>query len=199
MAQRNLRDVVTVTGVAEGRGAPSPTDLAQVYRAHAAEVSRWAQRLGGPSIDADDVLSEVFLVAHRRLGDFRGEAKITTWLYAITVNVVKDARRRRRWRRWWPFGRADELEAAGGRTPLQELEGRHAAALTYRLLDRLPEAERNALILFELEGLSGEQIAALTGEAVGTIWVRLHRARARFRKHFAEHEARDGVEKRGGR
>jgi DNA-directed RNA polymerase specialized sigma24 family protein len=51
-------------------------------------------------------------------------------------------------------------------------------------METLPESERSALILFELEGLSGEQIAAITGEAVGTIWVRLHRARARFRREF---------------
>jgi RNA polymerase sigma-70 factor, ECF subfamily len=184
MAQRNLREAVTV----EGR---APLDLTRIYREHAAEVSRWAQRLGGPHahIDVDDVLSEVFLVAHRRLREFRGDAKITTWLYAITLNVVRDMRRRERWRRWLRFGRA-ETEPAAGLTPLQELEGRHAAALTYQLLDRLPEAERSALILFEMEGLSGEQIAALTGEAVGTVWVRLHRARARFRKHFLEHERR---------
>jgi RNA polymerase sigma-70 factor (ECF subfamily) len=188
MAQRNLRDVRTVAGWGESR---APLDLTQIYREHAAEVSRWAQRLGGPSVDVDDVLSEVFLVAHRRLPEFRGEAKITTWLYAITLNVVKDMRRRERWRRWLRFGRA-QAEPAAGLTPLQELEGRHAAALTYQLLDRLPEAERSALILFELEGLSGEQIAALTGEAVGTIWVRLHRARARFRKHFLAHERRAG-------
>jgi RNA polymerase sigma-70 factor (ECF subfamily) len=174
----------------------APLDLAHIYRAHAAEVARWAQRLGGPRIDVDDVLSEVFLVAHRRLPDFRGEAKISTWLYAITLNVVKDMRRRERWRRWLRFGR-EEAEPAGGLTPLQELEGRHAAALTYQLLDGLPEAERTALILFELEGLSGEQIATLSGEAVGTVWVRLHRARARLRKRFLEHER--SVRKGGGR
>ena len=61
--------------------------------------------------------------------------------------------------------------------------------LTYQILETLPEAERSALILFELEGLTGEQIAAMTGDAVGAVWVRLHRARARFRKAFVRAEA----------
>jgi RNA polymerase sigma-70 factor (ECF subfamily) len=177
----------------ERRGAPlaavaRPTDLAQIYRDHAADVSRWAQRLLGPGGDVDDVLHEVFLVAHRRLGEFRGEARITTWLYAITVRVVQDRRRKERVRRWFRLSRRHE-DASAPSTPLQVLEGRRAAELTYKILDTLPEADRSALILFELEGLTGEQIAAITGDALGTIWVRLHRARSRFRKAFEKAES----------
>ena len=69
-------------------------------------------------------------------------------------------------------------------SPLQDLESRRAQELTYRTLEALSDRDITALIMFELEGLSGEQIAAVTGEAVGTIWVRLHRGRARFRKAF---------------
>jgi RNA polymerase sigma-70 factor (ECF subfamily) len=187
-----------------GAGPPSPSlalvdpiDLGRVYRDHAGQVARWAQRLLGPTAEIEDVLHEVFLVAHRRCPDFRGDAQITTWLYAITQKVVLDVRRKRRWRRWLGLGREQaEAIVTNAPSPLRALEGRHAAALTYRLLDKLPEAERTALILFELEGLSGEEIAALTQEPVGTIWVRLHRARARFRKHFVAHE-RDEARRQG--
>ena len=160
-------------------------DLGRLYREHGARVARWAERLLGPRGDIDDALHEVFLVAHRRLVDFRGEAQVTTWLYSITLRVVRDLRRKARWRRWLRLGRGEDIDAAAtAPSPLQVLEGRRAAELTYSILDKLPEAERSALILFELEGLSGEEIAGLTGEAVGTVWVRLHRARARFRKHL---------------
>jgi RNA polymerase sigma-70 factor, ECF subfamily len=171
---------------------PDPTlDLGRIYREHAALVVRWSQRLLGPGGDVEDVLHEVFLVAHRRLSEFRGDAQITTWLYAITQRVVSDVRRKQRWRRWLRLGRDQTMDLpTDSPSPLQALEGRCAAELTYRLLDRLPEAERNVLILFELEGLSGDQIAALTAEPVGTIYVRLHRARTRFRKHFVEQERR---------
>jgi RNA polymerase sigma-70 factor (ECF subfamily) len=170
-------------------------DLGRVYREHAGQVARWAQRLLGPRAEIEDVLHEVFLVAHRRWPEFRGDAQITTWLYAITQKVVWDVRRKHRWRRWLGLRPTTDDVASGMTTdiptPLRALEGRRAALLTYRLLDKLPEAERTALILFELEGLSGEEIAALTGEPIGTIWVRLHRARARFRKHFVAQERAD--------
>lgn len=163
-------------------------DVEQVYREHAATVSTWVRRLLGPRGDVEDVLHEVFLVVQRALPGFRGEARLTTWLYAITVRVVHRHRRKGRWLGWWRL-RPPELESAATPTPLQMLESRQALEITYRLLDRLPEAERTALVLFELEGLSGEEIAAVTGDAVGTVWVRLHRARARFRAAFADWEA----------
>jgi RNA polymerase sigma-70 factor (ECF subfamily) len=163
---------------------PEALDLASIYRAYAADVSRWARRLRGPQHEIDDVLHEVFLVVQRRLPEFRGEARIGTWLYAITVRVVQEHRRRERWRKWLRLDRVFAGEPAAPATPLEAVEQRRATEITYRLLESLPEAERSALILFELEGLSGEEIAAVTGEAVGTIWVRLHRARARFRAAY---------------
>jgi RNA polymerase sigma-70 factor (ECF subfamily) len=166
-------------------------DLGEIYRAYAADVSRWARRLRGPQTDVEDVVHEVFLVAHRRLPEFRGDAKLSTWLYAITVRVVQGQRRKERWLRWLRLDRLLGAEPVDPSTPLQAFESRRASELTYRLLETLPEAERSALILFELEGLSGEEIAAVTAEAVGTIWVRLHRARARFRKAFLAWENRE--------
>jgi RNA polymerase sigma-70 factor, ECF subfamily len=161
-----------------------PLDIGEIYRQHAGEVSRWARRLLGPGQEAEDVLHEVFLVVHRRLPEWRAEAQLTTWLYAITVRVVQDHRRRQRWLPWHRLRRWLEPDAPAPPTPLQALETRRSVELTYQLLDQLPEHERSALILFELEGMTGDQIAAVTGDAVGTIWVRLHRARARFRRAF---------------
>jgi RNA polymerase sigma-70 factor (ECF subfamily) len=166
-------------------------DAGQIYRDHAADVSRWVRRLLGPRGDAEDVMHEVFLVVHRRLPEWRGEAKMATWLYAITVRVVQDHRRRLRWSPWLRLRQWLETDAVPPTTPLQALETRRSLELTYRLMDTLPETERTALILFELEGLSGEEIATITGEAVGTIWVRLHRARARFRRAFEKLEPAD--------
>jgi len=186
-----MRGVRSRTGVsaparASADQAAAAPDLGNVYRAHAADVSRWARRLAGPGVDAEEVLHEVFVVAQRRLPEFRGEAKISTWLYAITVRVVQDLRRKARWRRWLHL--APPAAGPPPTTPLEAFESRCASEVTYRLLDGLPERERSALILFELEVLSGEQIAALTGEPVGTIWVRLHRARARFRQAYVSWE-----------
>ena len=159
-------------------------DVASLYRAHAAKVGRWAARLGGPSIEVEDIVQEVFLVAKRRLGAFRpdGGGSVTTWLFRATERIVKAARRKQRLRRL--FGTAPVDEAAGtaiaGPIPSDELERRQEIAHVYRVLDRLPERQRKVLILFELEVLSTQEIATLIGARVGTVRVWLYRARAAF-------------------
>jgi RNA polymerase sigma-70 factor (ECF subfamily) len=70
--------------------------------------------------------------------------------------------------------------AAPHLTPVDEFERRQASEMVYRILDRLPAKYRNVMVLFELEELSGEEIATLTGLKPATVWVHLHRARARF-------------------
>ena len=159
------------------------TDLETLYRTHAPTVARWAARLAGPLVDVDDLVHEIFLVVQRRLPEFRGEAKVTTWLYRITERVAREGRRKDRFRR--RFSRARHLEiqrtmTAPHLTPVDEFERRQASEMVYRILDRLPGKYRNVLILYELEELSGEAIATLTGLKPATVWVHLHRARARF-------------------
>jgi RNA polymerase sigma-70 factor, ECF subfamily len=162
---------------------PKDRDLDQLYRAHAATVARWAGHLGGPGADVDDLVHEIFLVVERRLPDFRGEAKVTTWLYGITARVVSERRRKDRFRRWFGRTRRADVERALSPiplTPVEELERRQAVETVYRILDRLPDKYRAVLILFELEGASGEEIAARLGRKLPTVWVHLHRARGRF-------------------
>ncbi|MHB8874283.1 MAG: RNA polymerase sigma factor [Myxococcaceae bacterium] len=156
--------------------------LREIYLAHSQTVSRWAFRLGGPSADVDDIVQEVFLLAQRKLGALRDAGSLRPWLYRITANEVH--RRRRRERLWWwlrgsPEDYANEV-GAGGRTPYENLESRQATELTYRILDSMAGKYRTVLILFQLEGMSGEQISALTGTRLATVWVHLHRARADF-------------------
>src|SRR3954469_22221979 len=84
----------------EPRPAEPPLDFAAMYRAHARDVVRWAARLGGPGIDAEDVAQDVFVVARRRLVSFEGPGKISTWLFRTTEKLVQAARRKQRLRRW---------------------------------------------------------------------------------------------------
>lgn len=161
---------------------PEQRDISTLYRDHAGTVARWAGRLGGPGIDIEDVVQDVFLTAHRLLPGFRGEAKITTWLFRITQNQVRHRRRKERWLRLLP-GSADNLLerlVAKGPTPVEDLERRQASQTVYRVLDGMNEKYRTAFILFEIEKLSGEEIATMLEQKVATIWVWLHRARAHF-------------------
>src|SRR5262249_11046146 len=80
--------------------APPLAGLSSLYEADAGLVERWATRLAGTGLDAEDVVQEVFLVVQRRLPEWRGDAKITSWLYRITERVVLRQRRKQRARRW---------------------------------------------------------------------------------------------------
>ena len=160
----------------------SPVDMARLYRAHERRVMRWAARLGGPGIDVEDVVQDVFLVAKRRLRSFDGSGNIETWLFRTTEKVVQTARRKRRLRRWLSLSHEPSAPGMGvpRPTPAEALEQERAIEEVYRVLDRLSERHRRVLVLFEIEGMSTQEIAELIDAPVGTVRVWLFRARARF-------------------
>jgi RNA polymerase sigma-70 factor, ECF subfamily len=159
-----------------------------LYRAHAARVERWAARLAGPSLDVEDIVQEVFLIAHQQLPKFRQESSPGTWLFGITERVVWHRRRKGRWLQW--LGGLPEEVAAGrpstGPSPAELLESKRATELFYKALEGVSDRYRSVLVLFELEGASGEEIARLKGVRVDRVWVWLHRARAQLRKKVDE-------------
>jgi RNA polymerase sigma-70 factor (ECF subfamily) len=166
----------------EPAGAPQPLTFAAVYAAHAPTVARWAARLGGPAADVEDITQEVFLVVNRRLSEFRGDSRMSTWLFGITAKVAANERRRRKLRQWWfrlVPGAGDDAPAAG-EGALEQLEKRERRAMFHRALDRLSERHRRALVLFELEELSVDDVAAHMELRPGNVRVLLHRARAAF-------------------
>jgi RNA polymerase sigma-70 factor (ECF subfamily) len=169
---------------------PSDRDVESIYRVHAALVGRWVKHLAGPrlNVDAEDLVHEIFLIVQRQLPAFRGDAKLTTWLYRITQNVVSTARRKERARRWMRLLRRVELQqslASSPSVPGDDLEQQQEVRTLYRALDTLPDKYRSPLILFELEAMTGEQIASVTGLPPQTVRVRIHRARKLFGKALA--------------
>lgn len=167
----------------EPPGAPEePLTFGTVYAAHAPTVARWAARLGGPSADVEDITQEVFLVVNRRLSEFRGDSRMSTWLFGITAKVAANERRRRKLRQLWfrlvPGAGDDAPAAAEG--ALEQLETRERRVMFHRALDRLNERYRRALVLFELEEMSVDDVAAHLELRPGNVRVLLHRARAAF-------------------
>jgi RNA polymerase sigma-70 factor, ECF subfamily len=166
-----------------------------VYRTYAEIVARWVARLGGPGADVEDLTQEVFLVVDRRLGEFRGQSRISTWLFAIAARVTANDRWRHRRRAWWtrlvPNAGVEVADAA--ETPVQELEKRERRAQFYAALDALGEHQRRALVLFELEEMSIAEIAALMGLRAGGVRVLLHRARRTFLKRMTERELAEAL------
>ncbi|MHB8420221.1 MAG: RNA polymerase sigma factor [Myxococcales bacterium] len=173
------------------RSAPA---MAQIYRDHVRAVTHWARALAGPRVDVDDVVQDVFATALRQLPGFRAEAKLRTWLFGITRNVVRAERRRARWRRFWGGPDRDEaLESLPSpvRDPAEALEQRQLRERLYRALAGLGERQRTAFILFEVEELSGEEIAERMGLKLSTLWVTLHRARGELSRRLDELEGKE--------
>jgi RNA polymerase sigma-70 factor (ECF subfamily) len=171
-------------------GPDTAESIDEIYDRYAPQVERWARRLAGPQFDAEDLLHDIFLVVMRRWPEFRGEAKITTWLFRITQQVVRWRRRNDTVRRWlWGRHGQDALDArASVPTPVEEIERREQSLRLYAALDHLPEKYRTPLVLSALEGMSGEQIAELTGSEINAVWVRLHRARAKLADLLVDEE-----------
>ena len=172
--------------------APPPAGAADsidaMYGQNLAKVKRWARRLAGPSADLEDVVHDIFLIALRKGFQFRGEATLDTWLFGITQRVVWTKRRKSQLRHWLLGQNQTALVPPEPRTPQHELERREDNARLYQALDRLPDVYRTTLIFYELEELSGEEVARLTGVPIGTVWVRLHRGRERLMQILARGE-----------
>jgi RNA polymerase sigma-70 factor, ECF subfamily len=172
---------------------PGTLEFDAVYQAHAQTVARWVARLGGPGVDVEDITQEVFLVADRRLREFRHDSQLATWLFSITAKIVANDRRRRQLRRWWLrlTPNAGDNTAATTDTPLEQLEKRERRTQFYEALDALGERQRRVLVLFELEEMSVAEIAELTELRPGNVRVLLHRARAAFLKRMTACELRE--------
>jgi RNA polymerase sigma-70 factor (ECF subfamily) len=172
----------------------SEADFRALYDAHFEFVWRSLRRLGVREPDVLDIAQKVFLVAHLKLAEFEGRSRVTTWLFAICQRVASDHRRSAPVRREIAT-EASELERVSElhEVALDLLEARQRARLAEAILDKLPEAQRVVLVLFELEELSGEEIALLLDVSVGTVRSRLRLAReafAREAKRLAAHGAR---------
>jgi RNA polymerase sigma-70 factor, ECF subfamily len=176
----------------KSRSQAVPLTLEDVYRDHFDFVFRQAARLGGPGIDAEDAAQEVFMVVARKLHTFDSTSLITTWLYGITLNVVRSLRRRARIRRLFEIGERAEGKSEVPVRSVDRAEVLDAHRIAYAILDKLAPKKREAFILAEFEGLSCEEIAQLTDSKTETIWSRLHYARKEFAERLEAHDKKSG-------
>jgi RNA polymerase sigma-70 factor (ECF subfamily) len=155
----------------------------EIYEAHFGFVWRALRSMGVREAEVPDALQEVFLVVHQKLGEFEGRAKITTWLFGIAMRVASTRRRSAHVRREVLGGDVLLEIPSDGADAAEEVERRQALAMFESILDRLPIEQRVVFTLFEVEGLSGEEIAELLDIPRGTVHSRLRLARAAFREH----------------
>jgi RNA polymerase sigma-70 factor (ECF subfamily) len=160
---------------------------------HQGLVLGYLRRMLPDPEEAADLTQDVFLAAFRFAGGFRGDCSVRSWLIRIAQNLVKNRfRHNDRHRKGWHRSLEDEqiADAAARKTssPEDELVGRQTEALLEEGLAALPEDFRECLVLRDLELLSYEEIAEVTGLPVGTVKSRLWRARARLAEFFARKE-----------
>ena len=165
----------------------SPQEFEALYSAYFHHVTRWARAFGCPHADIDDVAQETFLVARRKLDQFRG-GNAAGWLYRIAQHVTRSHRRRAWLRRM--LHRDPDVAAIAARqvSPVEALEQREARRQMHDILSQMSERRRTTFFLFEIEGYSGEELAQLEGVAVNTIYTRLHHARRDFMTLLARAE-----------
>ncbi len=153
--------------------------VVDAYRQYFEYVWALLGRLGVAEASLEDVTQEVFLVLHRRRGEFRQDSSVRTWLHGIALHTARRHREKlaRRQRK------ADAIEpGAPPPTPETEVSQRRALQRLDQLLSQLGDEQREVFVLAEIAELPAPEIAELLGVPLGTIASRLRLGRARFRR-----------------
>jgi len=154
----------------------------EIYSRHRSFVYSVALRMTGNAADAEDLTQESFVSVFRRIGNFRGDALFTTWLYRLVINQVKMHFRYRSSR--------PEIQTSDGEIPEPCLAMARRTNPGEQLIDglaiekamrMLPTGYRKAFILHDIEGYKHDEAARLSGHTVGTSKSQLHKARASLR------------------
>ena len=168
-------------------------------------VARWQRkirgavyRVVGSEEEAQDICQEAFLKAYRGLSSFKREARFSSWLYQIALNLSRDRLRRRKTRNWVSLDEVDETPAvgwAGGRAVSadQWVESREVQRLVANAVAALPEEQREAVVLKEYQGLTFPEIAEIQGVPVSTVKTRLYRGLSVLRERLV----RQGFDEHG--
>jgi RNA polymerase sigma-70 factor (ECF subfamily) len=152
-----------------------------IYRTHSGRLYAVACRMLGNPADAEDLLQEIFLAAHRKLDSFRGESALGTWLYRLATNLCLDHLRSRAAKTGQLTGALDD-EPGLADTGSRRLADRTVDRMDLeRALAQLPEGCRTAFVLHDIEGLEHREVAEALGVAEGTSKSQVHKARMRLR------------------
>ncbi len=174
------------------RGAPDA--LGELVDRYGARLYTFAARMCHNDEDAKDILQDTFLAALCSVGDFRGEAKLSTWLFRIAVNACRKMHRRGKFEPAHHLG-LDDVEpwdeeqaflACAAETPEAALLRVDSREALQAAIAALPPSYRAVIILRDVEGLSTEEAADALGVTAAAVKVRLHRARLAVRGLLAQ-------------
>ncbi|MGV3618968.1 MAG: sigma-70 family RNA polymerase sigma factor [Fimbriimonas sp.] len=192
MSERNLEDNVLITRAQEGDRSAFNT----LIRKHEARAYQYAYRLTRNQEESSDVVAEAFVRVHNALPNFKGQSAFSTWLYRILTNCYLDIRKKEKARP------ATSLEAVlhtsegdverqiedPSRTPQEEAERTERESRVEDAVALLPDYQRAMIVMYHVEMLSYEEIAAALDLPIGTVKSRLNRARLSLRELLARDE-----------
>ncbi len=174
-------------------------DFNEIHATYRARLVRYLTRLVG-ELEAEDLTQEVLVKIHRGLGSFRGESRLSTWIYRIATNAALDRLRPPSFQRTVPTSLLDDPDANAHKTSLADVRMATAAPSPEQqacrherydcyssFIQGLPANYRTVVALSELEDLAAAEIAEILGLSVDVVKIRLHRGRAKLMKALKEH------------
>jgi RNA polymerase sigma-70 factor (ECF subfamily) len=178
--------------VQRARAGDAPA-FEELVRRHLRTAHTVALAVLGEPADAEDVCQDAFLAALERLDECRDPERFAAWLMAIVRNRALNLRERRAVRRAEPLERASGVAgSAAGDDPGREAERSQLRDRLLAALQGLPPAQREVVLLHDLEGWKHREIAELLGTSEGAVRVRLHEARRKLRDRLEGNEAGGG-------
>ena len=169
------------------------TTVADVVAQHAQFLWRTLQRLGVHEAHLPDVSQEVLLVVHRRLHTFDGRTALRAWLFGVCLRVALAHRRTAHIRREHPVEIVpDDPDAEPMATPEDAASAAESRRVLQQALDDLSPEKRAVFVMYELEGIDCDEIAATMGVPRGTVHSRLHVARNELRAALSARFDRGG-------
>lgn len=169
---------------------PTQLDVTEMFNHHADFVWRTLGRFGVREVDRADQLQEVFLVVHRQLPTYRREGAPTTWLFGIARRVAASYRRRGYRNHELTVAEVRDPEAASANdAPDRVAELREAQNHLEKILERMNLDQRAVFVMFEIDGLTGREIAEMMDCPLQTVFSRLRRAREIFQEEVERMQA----------
>ncbi len=163
-------------------------DFDRIVEEYSSFVYNVSFRMMGNPQDAEDVAQEAFISAYRAFGRFRGESKITTWLYRITVNAaLMRLRKEKKARMLTRTGLDDVVVPDWSDSPYRAATNSELGERLRQGIGMLPADMRAAVVLRDMEELSSAEAAEIAGISVSALKSRLHRGRTLLRKHLEEY------------
>lgn len=167
----------------EGCKRREPAACEELYRLHSGRVFSLATRFAGGQADGEDLLQEIFVQVFRKIGSFKGESALGTWIYRLAVNHCLDYVRSRQARQRQVTDSLDDTAAVPASPAARPMRAERIDL--ERAIAQLPDGYRAAFLLHDVEGFEHQEVAALLGIAEGTSKSQVHKARLRIREYLA--------------